>query len=67
MNIEERCQNDKIYLKTLDEIAKRISDLEDMPNDCNFYKTCVMVAQDLYGATIEEGIKIADIIQEKYL
>ena len=49
------------------EVAKAIYELEDMPNDSSFYKTAVMVAEDLYGATHDQAIEIADYIQEELL
>lgn len=53
----------------MNKIAKEISEMEDMPNtyDCNYHRTCIMVAQDLYGASLEQAIEISDIIQKEYL
>lgn len=52
---------------TKKEIAEAIYNLEDMPNNSSFYKTAVMVAMDLYGATQDEAIEIADYIEENLL
>lgn len=49
------------------EIAKAIHEREDMPNDSSFYKTAVMVAMDLYGATQDQAIEIANYIEEELL
>ena len=54
-------------MKNLNEIAKSISELESMPEDDSYYKVCVDVGMDLYELTYDDAIKIADIIQEKYL
>lgn len=53
----------------MNKIAKEISEREDVPNtyDCNSHRTYIMVAQDVYGANIEQAIEIADIIQKEYL
>ena len=51
----------------LDEIAKDISELEDMPNDDKYYEACCLVAMDLYDLDYETAHKVADIIQERYL
>lgn len=54
-------------LNNLDTIAKDISELEDMPYDDTFYEACILVAEDLYDLDYDTAIKVADIIQEKYL
>ena len=51
----------------LDEIAKSISELEDMPNNEDFYEACLLVAENVWELNEEDAIKVADIIQEKYL
>lgn len=51
----------------LDKIAKDISELEDMPYNDSYYESCILVAEDLYKLDYESAIKVADIIQEKYL
>ena len=53
--------------RNLDKIAKDISELEAMPYDDTYYEACVNVAEDLYNLDYETAIKVADIIQEKYL
>lgn len=53
--------------KELDTIAKEISELDEMPFDDTFYEVCVEVAEDLYNLDYENAIKVADIIQDKYL
>ena len=68
MNIRERCSDEKIYKKTLDKIAKDISELDfsDVPDD-DYFEACCLVGEDLYGASWDEAYEIAEIIQEKYL
>lgn len=51
----------------LKKIAKEISELENMPYDDSYYKSCILVAEDLYELDYESAIKVANIIQEKYL
>ena len=51
----------------LDSIAKDISELEAMPYDDTYYEACINVAEDLYDLDYETAIKVADIIQDKYL
>ena len=51
----------------LNNIAKQISELEDMPNDETYYEACVLVAESLYELDYESAYKVADIIQNKYL
>lgn len=51
----------------LQKIAKEISELEDMPYNDSYYESCVLVAEDLYELDYEYAIKVADIIQERYL
>lgn len=68
MNIKERCNNQEIYEKTLDKIAKDISEMDfsDLPDD-SFMEGCRLLAEDLYGADEEEQNLITKIINEKYL
>lgn len=51
----------------LTQIAKEISQLEDMPNDDSFYEVSIYVAMDLYNLDDDTATKVADIIQDKFL
>ena len=51
----------------LNEMAKQISELEDMPNNDSYFEACCLVAIDLYNLDYETATKVANIIQEKYL
>ena len=51
----------------LQKIAKEISELENMPCNDSYYESCILVAEDLYELNYESAIKVANIIQEKYL
>ena len=51
----------------LDKIAKDISKLENMPNDEEYFNTCILVAEDLYNLNHDDAYTVANIIQEKYL
>lgn len=68
MSIKDRCNNEEIYQKTLNKIAKDISEMDfsDLPDD-DFDEGCYLLATDLYDASIEEADKIVDIIMKKYL
>ena len=54
-------------MKNLDNIAKEISQLENMPNDETYHEACILVAQDLYDLDFNTAYEVADIIQDKYL
>lgn len=51
----------------VEEIAKSISQLENMPEDDRFFESCVLVAENVYELDEETAYKVAEIIQEKYL
>ena len=51
----------------LNKIADTIWNMEDMPNNDNFHKTVIMVVQDLYGGTLEQGLEVWNIIEKKYI
>ena len=50
-------------MSRLNNIAKEINQLEGMPYDERYYKSCVKVAEDLYGLNYDEAVEVADIIQ----
>lgn len=54
-------------MNNLDKIAKDISELEGMPYDEEYYNACIDVAEDVWELSHNDAIKVADIIQEKYL
>lgn len=68
MYIKDRCNNKEIYEKTLEKIAKNISEMDfsDLPDD-DFTEGCYLLATDLYGASVDEANIIVDIIINKYL
>ena len=52
----------------LNEIAKDISQLDEMPYDAKqFYESCYLVARNVYELNEKQATKVADIIQEKYI
>jgi len=52
-----------VNMSNLKTIAKEINQLEGMPYDERYYKSCVKVAEDLYGLDYNDAIEVADIIQ----
>lgn len=68
MNLKERCQTKENYEKLLDKIAKDIAtmDFSEVPVD-DTYESCCSLAENLYGADMQEAYEIADIIEEKYI
>ena len=53
--------------KTLDTMAKEISELGNMPDDDTYFEACILVAQDFYDLDFETAYQVAEIIQDKYL
>lgn len=55
-------------MTNLKQIAKDISEFEDMPNEAReFRESCILVAENVYNLDYETACKVADIIQEEYL
>ena len=52
----------------LNKIAKEISQFDEMPYDAKeFYESCYLVAKNVYELEENKAIKVANIIQEKYI
>ena len=68
MNIKDRCNNEEIYEKTLDKIARDIVDYDfDGVDPDDTDEACYNLARDLYDASAEEADEIVDIIMRKYV
>lgn len=67
MKIKEYMHYSKSDKMNLNKIADTIWNMEDMPNNDNFHKTVIMVVQDLYGGTLEQGLEVWNIIEKKYI
>ena len=68
MSLKERCNNEEIYEKTLDKIARDIVDYDFSgvdPDDTD--EACYNLAVDLYDASEDEADKIVRIIMDKYV